>query len=579
MTDTKKTYTHLEKMRHSAAHVLAMAVLEMFPNAQLGIGPIIKNGFYYDFKLPRPLEHNDLQDIEKRMIAIIKKDLPFEKITKSRDEAISFLKKSNQPYKIELVEDLHDEEISFYKNKDVFTDLCRGPHIASTGQIKAFQLLHLAGAYWRGSEKNDMLQRIYGTAFDSREELEKHLKQIEEIKKRDHKKLGKKLELFLFHKTAPGMPYWLPKGVILYNELLTFWREEHAKRGYLEIMSPILNKKDLYITSGHFEHYWDDMFNLQTPEGEEYSLKAMNCPNAMIIYQSKTRSYRDLPLRLSDTDSLHRNERSGTLNGLLRVRQFRQDDAHCFVTKDQIKQEYQNIFEIVERFYSIFHLSYSFRLGTRPEKFMGDIKTWDYAENELEDILKSSGKKFTIQKGDGAFYGPKVDILMKDSLDRDWQMGTIQLDFHQPHNFGLKYSDADGKEKQPIAIHRVIYGSLERFIAILIEHYGGAFPTWLSPVQVSILPVSDKHIPFAEQISRTFEKQNIRVTIDRDTESVGKKIRNAELQKYPYMLVVGDKEKESGMLTVRSFGKKDQSKISIDEFIELLKKEIASRES
>jgi threonyl-tRNA synthetase len=401
---------------------------------------------------------------------------------------------------------------------------------------------------------------------------------LEEAKKRDHKKLGASLELFMFHETSPGMPYWLPKGVILYNELVAFWRKEHQKRGYQEIVSPILNKKELYVTSGHYDHYWQDMFVAKTESEGEYGVKAMNCPNAHIVFGSKLRSYRDLPFRLSDTDTLHRNELSGTLNGLLRVREFRQDDAHIYVTEQQIESEYQNVFEIVERFYSIFDIKYSFRLGTRnPENFMGDIDTWNQAEKILKDILDKSGVDYTIADGDGAFYGPKVDILMKDALGRSWQMGTVQLDFQQPRRFDLKYIDKDGSQKTPIAIHRVIYGSLERFIGILIEHYAGAFPAWLAPLQVAVLPISEKHLEYARQVTKSLSDKDIRVELDSRAESLGAKIRDAEMQKVPFILVMGDKEVEAGTVTVRARGYKETEVYTVDKFKDAILDAIMNR--
>ena len=397
---------------------------------------------------------------------------------------------------------------------------------------------------------------------------------VEEARKRDHKILGPQLELFMFHQTSPGMPYWLPNGVVIYNRLIEFWREEHQKRDYQEIVSPLLNKKELYITSGHYDHYWSDMFVANMDENEVYGVKAMNCPNAMIVFGSKGRSYRNLPLRLSDTDTLHRYERSGTLNGLLRVREFRQDDAHIFVTEEQIGSEYKQIFEIVERFYSIFGMHYTFRLGTRPESFLGDVETWDQAEKTLQEILESSGKEFNILPGDGAFYGPKVDIVMKDALGREWQMGTIQLDFHQPRRFNLEYTAADGSKKTPVAIHRVIYGSMERFIGILIEHYAGAFPVWLSPVQVAVLPITDKQNNWAEEVSNELKEAGVRVEINKDNETLGKKIRGAETQKIPYLLIVGDKEIEAKSVAVRQRGKGDLGQIKTNEFLKKIKEEI-----
>ncbi len=579
---------NLDNLRHSAAHLLAAAIQELYPNSLRTIGPAIENGFYFDFDFgDESVSENDFVKIEQKMREIGKTWNSFEKIEVSAEEAIQAYK--DNPYKIELIDEIvaKGEPLTFYKSGE-YQDLCRGGHVDNPkDEMKHFKILSIAGAYWRGSEKNKMLTRIYGTIFPTKEELEQHLWQLEEAKKRDHKKLGQLFELFMFHETAPGMPYWLPNGVIIYNELLNFWRKEHAQRNYMETMSPMVNKKELYVTSGHYEHYWEDMFHFETPDEEEYALKAMNCPNAMIIFKSKTRSYKDLPLRISDTDSLHRFERSGTLNGLLRVREFRQDDAHNFITEDQIKDEYKNIFEITERFYSIFGMEYSYRLGTRPEKFMGNPESWDRAENALTEILKETvGDKYTIAEGDGAFYGPKIDILMKDSIGRSWQMGTIQLDFQQPANFELKYTDVDGSEKTPVAIHRVIYGSLERFIGILIEHTAGAFPVWLSPVQVKILPVSDKFNETCQKINQILLDQEIRSEVNTDNKTLGAKIRESTLQKVPFMVIIGDKEiasmnnenLQSMQLSVRQRGNdKEMQNIALEDFITNIKTMISSK--
>jgi threonyl-tRNA synthetase len=573
----KKENKNLETLRHSASHVLAQAVIQMFPEAKLAIGPAIENGFYYDFDLPRTLIPEDLEILEKKMSDIIKSNLEIkpEKLTKVK--ALAFVKKIQQPYKAELIKDLKDKEVSFFRQGD-FIDLCKGPHLDSTGEIPAFKLLKTSGAYWRGDEKNKMLQRIYGTAFYSEKDLRNYLNQLEEAEKRDHKKIGPQLGLFMFHETAPGMPYWLPKGLKILNQLISFWREEHEKRDYLEVKTPLINKKELYEISGHWSHYREEMFLSETDENETYALKPMNCPNAMVIFGNELRSYKDLPLRFGDTDTLHRNERSGTLNGLLRVREFSQDDAHIFLREDQIEDEYKRLFEIVDRFYSIFNLEYSFRLGTRPDKFMGDVKIWDKAERELKKILKESGKDFTVLDGDGAFYGPKIDILMKDSLKREWQMGTLQLDFQIPQRFGLKYIDEKSKEKTPVVIHRVVYGSLERFMGILTEHFAGAFPLWLSPVQIVILPISDKkHLSYAKDIAKVLKESKIRVEIDDRAESIGKRIRESEIQKIPYMIIVGDKEKQAGNVSVRSYAKGDSGSQKIKDFVEKILIEIEKK--
>ncbi len=599
----------LHPMRHSLAHILATALTRLHPGIKLGVGPVVENGFYYDVDLgDKQLSEEDFSKIEAEMQKVIGEDQVFERFTRPVDAAIEWAKEAEQPYKEELLNDLKRsgttiakdlkaeelgtvaegdgkiDEVSFYKNGD-FTDLCRGPHVESTGKVGAFKLMRVSGAYWRGKEDNPQMQRVYGVGFATEKELRQYLNMLEEAKKRDHRKLGQELDLFFFHETAPGMPYWLPNGVVLYNELINFWRKEHATRGYQEIVSPLLNKKDLYVTSGHFDHYWDDMFTSETAEGELYGMKAMNCPNAMIVFKTKNRSYRDLPLRFSDTDPLHRYELSGALNGLLRVRGFRQDDAHIYVQEDQIKEEYKRIFEITELFYSIFGMSYSFRLGTRPDKFMGDPELWDRAEGTLKEILEESGKEYFIEEGDGAFYGPKIDILMTDVLGRPWQMGTIQLDFQQPLRFELKYTDKDGQEKTPIAIHRVIYGSLERFIGILIEHLGGKFPVWIAPEQIRIITVNqeEKTVAFADYMVAQAQELGLRVYVDNDNESVGKKIRNAELMKVPYSVVVGEKEIETGQLTPRV--RKDMEvnpaheARTIDEFLKTVANEAKSRVS
>jgi len=564
----------IETIRHSLAHIMAYAVQELYPGTKFGIGPAIENGFYYDFEFKNPISNEDLPKIEEKMRQIIKEEVKFEKKILSKKEANEIFK--NQPYKLELIKELLEEKVTIYQSGK-FIDLCKGPHVKSTKEIsvESFKLTKIAGAYWRGSEKNPMLTRIYGVAFKTKKELDSYFKIIEEAEKRDHRKIGEKLELFLFHNSAPGMPYWLPKGVIIFNELIKFWREEHQKRGYQEIISPLLNKKELYVTSGHWEHYLENMFVAETVEKEIYGVKAMNCPNAMVVYESKPRSYKELPLRLSDTDILHRFEKSGTLYGLFRVRKFSQDDAHIFVREEQIKSEYKNILDIVKRFYSIFNLKYSFRLGTRPEKFMGDIKTWNKAEKALKEILEESGKKYTVLKGDGAFYGPKIDILMEDSLGREWQTGTIQLDFQMPKNFGLTYTNEKGRKKTPVTIHRVIYGSLERFIGILIEHYAGALPVWLSPVQVWVIPVGSRHKKYAKEVKEKIS--NFRVEVKNENETVSKKIRDGEIQKIPYLVVVGDKEMKTKSVRVRERGKGDIGIIKLTKFIEKVKIEIEKK--
>lgn len=571
--------TILEHKRHTLAHLLAAAVLELYPDAKRTIGPAIDDGFYFDFDFPtnKPSE-KDFPKIEKVMRKLLPSWKSFE-----RSELEAAAAKAEYPeneFKHELIDEFTKEgqKVSFYKSGH-YSDLCRGGHVENPAKEIAsdsFKLDRIAGAYWRGDEKNKMLTRIYSLAFDTKEELDAHIAMREEARARDHKKLGTEHELFMFHETAPGMPYWLPKGVVLYNELIDFWRKEHSERGYQEIVSPILNKKELYITSGHFDHYWEDMFVADMGENEVYGVKAMNCPNAMIVFGSKSRSYRDLPLRLSDTDALHRYERSGTLNGLLRVREFRQDDAHIYVTEEQIGAEYLEVFKIVDRFYSIFGMKYKFRLGTRPESFMGDVETWNKAEATLKDILEKSGKEYFVLEGDGAFYGPKVDILMNDVLGREWQMGTIQLDFQQPRRFNLEYTSQDGTRKTPVAIHRVIYGSMERFIGILIEHYAAAFPLWLSATQVKVLTVSEKHNEYGMKVLKALKDAGLRAEIDDANESLGKKIRNAKTEKVPYIFVIGEKEEAAGTVGVETRAGGEGEK-PLDQMVERLKDEYKRR--
>jgi threonyl-tRNA synthetase len=564
---------------HSTSHVLADAVKRLWPDVKLGIGPAIDEGFYYDFDKKVPFTEADLAKIESEMKKIVKDDKLFKPVLMSRKEAEKFLAK--EPFKLELLKDITDKEISFHQH-GAFIDLCNNPLIKSAGQIKAFKLLNMAAAYWRGDSTRPTLQRIYGISFPEKEMLEDFLNRKEEAEKRDHRKLGPQLGLFFFHETAPGMPYWMPKGVIVLNELTKFWREEHAKRGYQEISSPILNKKELWETSGHWEHYKKDMFIADMGKGEIYGLKAMNCPNAMIAFASKTRSYKDLPLRLSDTDVLHRYEASGAVLGLLRARSFRQDDSHNYITEEQIESEYRNVFEIIELFYGIFKVPYRYRLSLRKKdskEFMGDDATWNKSEDMLRKILdKKVGKgKYQVAEGEGAFYGPKVDILMTDALGREWQTGTIQLDFQQPRRFGLKYVDKDNTEKTPVCIHRTIFGSLERFIGILIENCAGAFPMWLAPVQVKLLSFTDRNQKYAEKIEVELKKAGLRVETDYENNTVEYKVRAAELEKIPYILVLGDKEEKAGTLAVRPRGQKVKFGVKPADFIKQVKEEIEKK--
>ena len=563
---------------HTTAHVMAQAVKRLFPDAKLTIGPAIEHGFYYDFDVEKPFSEDDLVKIEDEMRKIIKEDLKLERFELPRDEAIKLMKENNEDYKVEIIEELPEGEvISFYKQGD-FTDLCRGPHLPSTGCIKAIKLLSSSGAYWRGDEKNKMLQRIYGISFPKQSELDEYLNMIEEAKKRDHRKLGKELDLFFFDETAPGMAYWLPKGFKMMNILIDFWRKEHEKRGYMEFSGPQLNSSELWKTSGHWDHYKEDMFVLTDSDGKEQALKPMNCPNAIKIYASKLRSYKDLPLRFNDIDVIHRNEKSGQLNGLFRVRMFRQDDAHNFITEEQIGSEIKDIIEIAKYLYGIFGLDFELTLSTRPDDYMGDIELWNKAEANLRDVLDDlCGKdNYKINEGDGAFYGPKIDIKMKDCLGREWQMGTVQVDFQLPLRFNLSYIDSDGNKKTPILIHRALFGSFERFIGIITEHFAGAFPVWLSPVQVKVMPISDSQISYAEEVCKKLEDEGFRVELDDRQEKIGYKIREAQLHKIPYMLILGEKEVEANAVGVRVRKEGDIGKMSLDDFINRLKEDVKS---
>ena len=587
-------YSPLQRMRHSAAHVMAEAVQEMFPGAKFATGPAIEDGFYYDFDLPRPLTPDDFPEIEQRMASIIAGKYPFVRDHWSRLKALEYFRNKEQPYKVEIIENLPDErptntyqqqhdfpelcllqggsdwpgEVTIYQHHN-FLDLCRGPHVEHTGQIGPFKLMRVAGAYWRGDESRPMLQRLYGTAWFTQEELDQYLYRLEEAQKRDHRKLGRELELIHFDATAPGMPYWLPKGFKLLSELINFWRIEHEKRGYQEISTPLLNDKKLWEISGHWEHFWEDMFHVPIDENTTYGVKPMNCPNAMFVFNFKTRSYRELPLRFSDLSILHRHERTGTLHGLLRVQKFQQDDAHLFVKEDQIEQEFDGVLEIVDLFYSIFDLKYSFRLGTRPVGNIGDLETWNKAEAVLRHILdKHVGPgNYKVADGDGAFYGPKIDILIEDDLGRSWQLGTIQLDLQLPRRFNCSYIDKDGQAKTPAVIHCAIFGSFERFIGILIEHTAGAVPAWLAPVQARIITIADRHVPYAQEVMQRLRNQGIRVELDDSPERMNAKIRAAQLQKIPYILVVGDNEQQNQAVSVRLRTNQNLGVTPLDSFI------------
>ena len=564
---------------HTTSHIMAQAIKRLFPDAKLTIGPSIEKGFYYDFDVEKPFTEEDLSAIEEEMKKIIKEDLPIERFELPREEAIKLMREREEPYKVELIEELPEGEvISFYKQGE-FTDLCRGPHLPSTGCVKAIKLLSSSGAYWRGDEHNKMLQRIYGISFPKASELDEYLNMIEEAKKRDHRKLGKELELFFFDETAPGMAYWMPKGFKMMNVLIDFWRKEHEKRGYMEFSGPQLNSSELWKISGHWDHYKEDMFVLTDSDGKEQALKPMNCPNAIKIFDSKLRSYKDLPMRFNDIDVIHRNEKSGQLNGLFRVRMFRQDDAHNFITEDQIGAEIKDIIEIAKQLYGIFGLDFELTLSTRPDDYMGDIELWNKAEANLKSVLDElCGKdNYRINEGDGAFYGPKIDIKMKDCLGREWQMGTIQVDFQLPLRFNLSYIDSNGEKKTPILVHRAIFGSFERFIGIITEHFAGAYPVWLSPVQVSILPISDHQKEYAEKIKAILEEKGIRVELDARQEKIGYKIREAQLQKVPYMLILGEKEVEANAVGVRKRKEGDIGQMSIEDFVSMILKEIEEK--
>ena len=561
---------------HTTTHIMAQAVKRLFPNTKLGIGPAIENGFYYDFKVDKPFDEEDIKKIEEEANKIIKEDIEIKRFTLPREEAIKFMSEKNEDYKVELIKELpEDEEISFYEQGE-YVDLCAGPHLESTGKVKKMKILNTSAAYWKGDQENDSMQRIYGISFPKASMLDDYLNMIEEAKKRDHRKLSRELDLFFFDETAPGMAYWMPKGLKMMNILIDLWRKEHEKRGYMEFSGPQLNSSELWKTSGHWDHYKEDMFVLTDSDGKEQALKPMNCPNAIKIFASRQRSYKDLPLRFNDIDVIHRNEKSGQLNGLFRVRMFRQDDSHNFITEDQIGSEIKDIIEIAKYLYGIFGLEFELTLSTRPDDYMGDIELWNKAEANLRDVLDElCGKdEYRINEGDGAFYGPKIDIKMKDCLGREWQMGTVQVDFQLPLRFNLSYIDNDGEKKTPILIHRALFGSFERFIGIITEHFAGAFPVWLSPVQVKILPISDAHLDYANSVKEELASKGIRVEVDSRNEKIGYKIREAQVQKTPYMLVVGEKEIEEKAVGVRSRADGDIGQMKVEDFINKIQEEI-----
>ncbi|AJD26842.1 threonine--tRNA ligase [Clostridium botulinum] len=560
-------------LRHTGAHILAQAVKRLYPEVKLAIGPAIDTGFYYDFEADFTFTPEMLEKIEAEIKKIIKENHKLERFELPREEAINLMKEKNEDYKVELIEDLPEGEvISFYKQGD-FTDLCAGPHVPSTGKVKSVKLLSLAGAYWRGDENNKMLQRIYGTAFTKKSELDEYLNMLEEAKKRDHRKLGKELDLFSIHEEGPGFPFFHPKGMIIRNILENFWREEHTKAGYQEIRTPLILNEALWHQSGHWDHYKENMYFTNIDDGD-YAIKPMNCPGGILVYKNSMHSYRDLPLRLSELGIVHRHELSGALHGLMRVRCFTQDDAHLYMTKEQIKEEIVGIIKLIDKFYKLFGFEYFVELSTRPEDSMGSDEDWEIATNGLREALDSIGKEYRVNEGDGAFYGPKIDFHLKDCIGRTWQCGTIQLDFQMPERFDLSYIGADGEKHRPVMVHRTIYGSVERFIGILIEQYAGAFPTWLAPVQVKLMNITDAQYDYLKKVEEALKENNIRVEIDTRNEKIGYKIREAQLEKVPYMLILGDKEVEAGKVAVRSRKDGDLGAISLEEFIEKIKNEI-----
>lgn len=573
---TAKDEAGLSTLRHTASHVMAQAIKRLWPEIKLAIGPSIADGFYYDIDPATPVTADDLVKIEAEMKKIIKEALPLERFELPREEAIRLMKEKDEPYKVELIEDLpEDATISFYKQGE-FTDLCAGPHLMNTKEVgKAFKLMSIAGAYWRGSEKNKMLTRIYATAFNKKEELDAYITMMEEAKKRDHRKLGKELGIFMMHEAGPGFPFFLPKGMTLKNTLLDYWRQIHKKAGYVEVSTPIILNRSLWETSGHWDHYKENMYTTVI-DGEDYAIKPMNCPGGVLVYAAEPRSYRDLPMRVGELGLVHRHEKSGQLHGLMRVRCFTQDDAHIFMTQEQIKDEIKGVVALIDQVYSLFGFKYHVELSTRPENSMGSDEDWEAATDGLRGALEELGLPYEVNEGDGAFYGPKIDFHLVDAIGRTWQCGTIQLDFQLPQRFDLTYKGADGENHRPIMIHRVVFGSVERFIGILIEHFAGAFPLWLSPVQVKILPISEKYVEFSEKVRDALEEAGIRTEMDERSEKIGYKIRAAQMEKVPYMMILGDKEAESGNVSVRARDG-SQSTMALDEFIACCKQKIADK--
>jgi threonyl-tRNA synthetase len=567
----------VEVIRHSTSHIMAQAVKRIYKDAKLAIGPSIENGFYYDFDIENPLSAENLSDIEAEMNKIISENLSFERIDVSREDAIKLMEERGETYKVELINDLPEgEKISLYKQGD-FIDLCRGPHIPSTKYVKAFKLISVAGAYWRGNEKNKMLQRVYGVAFSNKALLETHLHNLEEAKKRDHRKLGKELKLFTFAEEGPGFPFMLSKGIILKNILIDFWRKLHYEAGYVEVETPIMLNKKLWETSGHWYHYKENMYTSMIDE-EEFALKPMNCPGGMLVYKSEAHSYRDFPMRVGELGRVHRHELSGALHGLMRVRAFTQDDAHIFMLPSQIKSEIKGVIALIDQVYSKFGFKYSLELSTRPEDSMGSDEDWELAEGSLKSALDELNLDYKVNEGDGAFYGPKIDFHLEDSIGRTWQCGTIQLDFQLPQRFELEYMGSDGEKHRPIVIHRVIFGSIERFMGILIEHFAGKFPTWLAPVQVKILPISNKFNEYAEKVKKQLSAEGIRIEIDFRDEKIGYKIREARNERVPYMIVVGEKEAQENKISLRSRKNEDEGTLELAELIERINREVKNKE-
>lgn len=567
-----------EAFRHTASHMMAQAVKRLYPDTKLAIGPSISDGFYYDFDREKPFSPEELEEIEKEMKKIAKEDLTLERFELPRVEAIKLMEEKGEPYKVELIRDLpEDATISFYKQGD-FTDLCAGPHLFSTKNVKAIKLTSVAGAYWRGNEKNKMLSRIYGTAYTKASDLEAYLTMMEEAKKRDHRKLGKELKLFALLEEGPGFPFFLPKGMILKNTLLEYWREIHKEAGYVEVSTPIILSKELWETSGHWDHYKDNMYTTVIDE-HDFCVKPMNCPGGMLVYKQDMHSYRDLPMRVGEIGLVHRHEKSGALHGLMRVRCFNQDDAHIFMTEEQIKDEISGVISLIDGVYKLFGFKYHIELSTRPENSMGSDEAWELATNGLRDALEENKIPYTVNEGDGAFYGPKIDFHLEDSIGRTWQCGTIQLDMQMPERFELEYTAADGNKKRPIMIHRVCFGSIERFIGILIEHYAGQFPTWLSPVQVKVLPISEKFADYAAKVSEELDKAGIRVETDYRAEKIGYKIREARNERIPYIIVVGEKDEAVNKVSLRSRANGEEGQVDLKDVITRVQEEIKTRVS